>query len=97
MRLFIIAFIYYFLFIAIPFLVYSFYLRSSKRNYLLAGINPFWFSLFQSVSLFTNCGISLLSDGLVPFATDYVINLFSAAQVQKKYKIYINNTYNFRR
>eukprot|EP00026_Physarum_polycephalum_P004176 Phypoly_transcript_04193.p1 GENE.Phypoly_transcript_04193~~Phypoly_transcript_04193.p1 ORF type:complete len:652 (+),score=49.44 Phypoly_transcript_04193:26-1981(+) len=81
MRLFNISLFYYVSFILVPFFVYGFYLNDPSRKPILDGVNPFWFAIFHSISAFTNGGVALFSDSMIRFATDYVIVLFTSAQI----------------
>lgn len=45
------------------------------------NINPWWFSLFHSVSAFNNAGFSLMSNNLMNYVTDPVINFVIAGLI----------------
>lgn len=51
------------------------YLSLFNAGSLTDGINPWWWSLFHSVSAFNNAGFSLMSNSLMNFGDDAVINL----------------------
>lgn len=48
---------------------------------LLSGINPWWWSLFHSISAFNNAGLSLMGNNLSNFVLNPVINLTIASLI----------------
>lgn len=48
---------------------------------LLSGVNPWWWSLFHSVSAFNNAGFSLNNNNLMNFATDPIISFVIAGLI----------------
>jgi trk system potassium uptake protein TrkH len=65
---------YTFIFEGIAFLIMGIYLQWFTDPELINRSNPWWWSLFHSVSAFNNAGFGLLNNNLVNFATDPVIN-----------------------
>ncbi len=57
------------------FLIMSVYLQFFVDPQLINNINPWWWSLFHSISAFNNAGFGLLNNNLVNFATDPLISL----------------------
>ena len=45
------------------------------------GTNPWWRSLFHSVSAFNNAGVTLFNDNLMKFVTDPVISVIIAGLI----------------
>ncbi len=70
--------IYTFGFEFIGFLIMGVHLQWFADPSILNGINPWWWSLFHSVSAFNNAGFGLLNNNLMSFVTDPVINLVIA-------------------
>lgn len=75
------VFLYTFLFETTAFLIMGVHLQWFSSPELIHGINPWWWSLFHSISAFNNAGFGLLNNNLVNFVTDPVINLTIAALV----------------
>ncbi len=73
--------IYTFLFEGLATLIMGLHLQFSNAGKLLNGINPWWWSLFHSVSAFNNAGFGLLNNNLSSFVTDPVINLTIAGLI----------------
>lgn len=57
------------------FLVLGLYTRFFADQALLAGYNPWWWSLFHSISAFNNAGFSLVQNNLTNFAANPVVML----------------------
>lgn len=66
--------VYTFIFEAIGTLIMGIHLQFYADKSLLNGINPWWWSLFHSVSAFNNAGFGLMNNNLVNFVKDPVIN-----------------------
>lgn len=56
------------------FLIMGIYLQWFAQPELINHINPWWWSLFHSISAFNNAGFGLLNNNLVNFVTDPIIN-----------------------
>lgn len=41
------------------------------------NLNPAWWSVFTSVSAYTNCGLNLLNENMIPLSNDYLILIFT--------------------
>jgi len=41
------------------------------------NLNPAWWSIFASVSAYSNCGLSLLNDNMIPLNNNYLILIFT--------------------
>lgn len=63
------------------FLIMGIHLQWFSNPALLKGINPWWWSLFHSVSAFNNAGFGLLNDNLMGFVKDPVINMVIAGLI----------------
>ncbi len=50
-------------------------LRLMSQPQIINGINPWWWSLFHSVSAFNNAGFSLMNNNLMNYVEDPVINI----------------------
>lgn len=48
-------------------------LRFAYDSAYLEGKDPLWISLFQTITGFNNCGLTVFSDNLMRFQTDYTI------------------------
>jgi trk system potassium uptake protein TrkH len=57
------------------FLIMGAYLQWFVDPSIINNLNPWWWSLFHSVSAFNNAGFGLLNNNLVNFVTDPVISL----------------------
>ncbi|MFH1030483.1 MAG: potassium transporter TrkG [bacterium] len=72
--------LYTVLFEGLGFLIMGAYLSFSKSA-STGGINPWWWSLFHSVSAFNNAGFSLMVNNLENFVMNPIINFTIAALV----------------
>lgn len=75
------VFLYTFVFEFVGFLIMGVHLQWFADPSLLQGTNPWWWSLFHSISAFNNAGFGLLNNNLMSFATDPVINFTIAALI----------------
>ncbi len=75
------VFFYTFLFEGIAFLIMGFHLQFIADPALREGINPWWWSLFHSVSAFNNAGFGLQNSNLMLYVQDPVINLVISALI----------------
>lgn len=66
--------LYTVLFEGVAFLIMGFWLAFVNPE-PAGGINPWWWSLFHSVSAFNNAGFGLLNNNLMNFVSDPVINI----------------------
>lgn len=65
---------YTFAFEGAAFVIMGVHLQFFADPALLNGVNPWWWSLFHSVSAFNNAGFSLMSNNLMNFVRDPIIN-----------------------
>lgn len=72
---------YTFIFEGTAFLVMGVHLQWFADPTLLNGINPWWWSLFHSVSAFNNAGFGLMNNNLVNYVFDPVINFTVAGLI----------------
>lgn len=56
-------------------------LEKLQRYSLIGNINPWWWSVFHSVSAFNNAGFSLMENNLANFAANPLINLVIAGLI----------------
>ena len=75
------VFLYTFVFEFVGFLIMGVHLQWFADPSLLQGTNPWWWSLFHSISAFNNAGFGLLNNNLMSFVTDPVINFTIAALI----------------
>ncbi len=75
------VFMYTFFFEGIAAMIMGIRLQWFSDPVLLQGLNPWWWSLFHSVSAFNNAGFGLLNNNLVNYVTDPVINLTIATLI----------------
>src|SRR3989338_2533934 len=70
---------YWFILQLFGFLILGFYIQFSEAGSTVMetnNVNAWWWSIFQTVSSFNNCGFSLLSDSLVQFNTQIFVLIF---------------------
>ncbi|KAK5083273.1 hypothetical protein LTR70_008236 [Exophiala xenobiotica] len=46
-----------------------------------SNLNPAWWSVFASVSAYTNCGLNLLDENMIPLRNNYLVLIFTGMAV----------------
>ncbi|KAK5085791.1 hypothetical protein LTR05_005079 [Lithohypha guttulata] len=62
------------------------YVQHTSTSNVIRGaqpgnLNPGWWSIFASVSAYTNCGLNLLNDNMIPLKDNYLVLIFIAVTI----------------